>query len=138
MKRRTKAQISFNMSRIRSKGTRIEKMFSCALRKAKIKFKKHMPVFGSPDFVIAGRTIAVFCDSSFWHGYRKMSTSRHNFKSNRIFWKNKICKNIERDKQVNKVLKKNGWKVIRFWDFQIIKDDDKCINKVRKILALEK
>lgn len=132
--RRTKAQISFNMSRIKSKGTRIEKILSSALRKAKIRFKQQVPLIGKPDFVVAERKVVVFCDSAFWHGYKGMETSRHDFKRNRIFWKAKISKNIERDKKVNKELRYNGWKVVRFWDFQIIKDTEKCIKKIKKIL----
>ena len=132
--RRTKAQISFNMSRIRSKGTRIEKILSSALRKARIRFRQQIPLIGKPDFLV-GRKVAVFCDSAFWHGYKKMETSRHDFKRNRTFWRNKIAKNIERDKNVNKELRDRGWKVVRFWDFQIIKDTEKCIKKIEKILT---
>lgn len=130
-RRRTKAQISYNMSRIRSKNTSIEKMFAFALRKACIKFKRNdRKIFGNPDFIIANKKIAVFCDSAFWHGYRHMRTKLHNFKKRKKFWLEKISANIKRDKYVNKILKKEGWKVIRLWDFQIKKDIKKCLEKI--------
>lgn len=130
-KSRTKAQISFNMSRIRSENTSIEKLFASALRKTKVKFKcNNKKVFGSPDFIIADRKIAIFCDSAFWHGYKHMRTARHNFKRRKLFWLNKISNNIKRDKDVNKILKKEGWRVLRFWDFQIKKDIKKCLKKI--------
>lgn len=132
--RRTKSQISFNMSRIRSKGTRIEQLLASGLRKSKIKFRRYASIIGKPDFIISGRKIAIFCDSAFWHGYRFLRTSRHKFKSNKKFWIEKIGKNIERDKIVNRVLKKQGWKILRFWDFQIKKDIDKCINKIESVM----
>lgn len=132
--RRTKEQISFNMSRIRNRGTRIEKILSSALRKAKIRFKQQIPLVGKPDFVVGDKKVAVFCDSAFWHGYKGMRTSRHDFKRNSKFWTNKIFRNIQRDKEVNGELKRRGWKVIRFWDFQIIGDTERCIKKIKKIL----
>lgn len=118
------------MSRIRSKGSSIERIFEKALRNAKVKFKKQYDIFGKPDFVLMKKKAAIFCDSSFWHGYRFLKTNRHRFKSNKKFWVEKITANIKRDKLVTKTLRKQGWKVLRFWDFQIKKDANKCIAKV--------
>lgn len=136
--RRTKAQISFNMSRIKSKGTQIERLVANGLRKEGIKFTRSAAVYGKPDFVVMGKKVAVFCDSAFWHGYKGMATRRHNFKRHKKFWLEKISRNIERDKEVNRELKKEGWRVARFWDFQITKDVDKCINKITKMLLIKK
>jgi len=63
-----------------------------------------------------------------------MSTKRHDFKSNIDFWTNKIKNNIKRDKEVNWELNKIGWKVVRFWDFQIKKEIKECIEKIEKIV----
>lgn len=136
---RTKSQISYNMSRIKSKGSVIEKRFAQGLKKNQLKYTGHPKnLAGSPDYVIVDRRIAIFCDSAFWHGYKFLKTNRHNFKSNRKFWLDKIKSNIERDKLVNRVLRKTGWKVFRFWDFQINKDVEKCIAKVKKWAREEK
>lgn len=134
-RKRSKVQIRHNMSMIKSSGSKIEKLFTSALRLNKIKHKKHpSSIEGKPDFIIPHKSIAIFCDSSFWHGYKKMKTKRHNFKSNIKFWQQKILRNIERDKEVNKTLRRQGWKVLRFWDFQIINNIDKCLKKIRKVL----
>lgn len=37
---------------------------------------------------------------------------------------------MQRDKNVNKILKDNGWLVIRFWGFEIIKDVEGCTQKI--------
>jgi DNA mismatch endonuclease (patch repair protein) len=122
---------SYKMSRVRSKGTTIEKLFGKALWSAGLRYRKHYrKLVGAPDFVLVRYKIAIFCDSAFWHGYKNMKTKRHAFKSNVKFWTNKIMRNIERDKEVNKKLRKEGWKVLRFWDFQIEKNLDKCIERV--------
>lgn len=132
---KTSAQISYNMSRVRAKGSEIEKILASSLRKHKIRFRRHQRrIFGNPDFVMREKNIAIFCDSSFWHGYKRMQTNRHKFKSNQDFWVRKIIKNIERDKLVNKMLRKGGWKVFRFWDFEIKSDPDRCVGKIRKHL----
>lgn len=130
-KQRSVAQISYNMSRIKSKGTIIEMSFARALRSVGISYKKNYKhIIGTPDFVILDKKIAIFCDSAFWHGYKHMRTPRHNFKKRKSFWVQKILQNRQRDKTVNTELRRLGWSVIRLWDFQIHKDIKKCIAKV--------
>jgi len=134
-RKRTKSEISYNMSRVKSKNTSIEKVLEKELIKKNIRFEKNYNgVIGKPDFVILEKKIAIFCDSAFWHGYKNMSTKRHDFKSNIDFWTNKIKNNIKRDKEVNWELNKIGWKVVRFWDFQIKKELKECIEKIEKIV----
>lgn len=119
------------MSRVKSKGTSLEKTFGKALWAAGLRYRKHYKkLVGTPDFVLVRYKIAIFCDSAFWHGYKKMKTRRHVFRSNIDFWTKKIQTNIHKDKEVNKQLRKEGWKVLRFWDFQIEKNIDTCIEKV--------
>jgi len=134
-RKRTINEISYNMSRIKSKNTSIEKILEKELIKRNIRFEKNYnEVIGKPDFIILEKKIAIFCDSAFWHGYKNMSTKRHDFKSNKDFWTDKIKNNIKRDKKVNRELNKMGWKVIRFWDFQIKKELNKCIEKIEQIV----
>ena len=119
------------MSRVKSKETSIERRLGKALWAAGLRYRKnYRKLKGTPDFVIVGHRIAIFCDSAFWHGYRNMTTKIHRFKSNEAFWRNKIERNIERDKEVNSILHKQGWKVIRFWDFQINDNLNNCVENV--------
>jgi len=132
MNRRPKAVVSYNMSRIRAKGSEIEKMMFSGIRKAGLKgCRKHASdVFGKPDFAWDKYKLAVFCDSAFWHGYRWGDKFKDAFKVRKKFWISKIESNVERDKKVNRELKKEGWMVLRFWDFEIKKDIAKCIKKL--------
>lgn len=125
-------QVNLNMSHVRSSGSKIESVLASEMWKAGFRYRKQYKIMGKPDFVLVKYKIAIFCDSSFWHGYKNMRTARHNFKSNIDFWYNKINRNIIRDKQVNRHLKKEDWIVLRFWDFQILKNVDKCIQKIKK------
>ena len=49
------------------------------------------------------------------------------------FWKNKILKNIQRDRLVNENLKQDGWIVKRFWASKILKDPNKCANEIKEL-----
>ncbi len=133
-KRRSKKVISYNMSRIRSAGSAIEKILGAALRGSGIRCRKQYKIFGKPDYALVDKKIALFCDSSFWHGYKFLKTNRHAFKTNKEFWIDKISQNVKRDKLVNKTLKKEGWRVLRFWDFEIKKDVKGCIRKIEEII----
>ena len=67
---KTREQVSYNMSKIRSKDSVMEKAFGKAMWKAGIRYKKHYKkLVGVPDFVLVKYKIAIFCDSEFWHGY---------------------------------------------------------------------
>ena len=80
-----------------------------------------------PDIVMVSRKVCIFVDGCFWHKCPKCFKAP---KSNKKYWNAKIKKNIERDKEQNKHLKKNGWKVIRVWEHEINKNLDKCISKI--------
>lgn len=122
---------SYRMSRVKSRDTSIERRLGKALWAAGFRYRKNYHgLKGSPDFVLVKHRIAIFCDSAFWHGYKNMTTKRHVFKSNVDFWTRKIKRNMLRDKEVKKFLKKSGWAVLRFWDFQIEKNLDKCVARV--------
>ena len=86
-------------------------------------------IYGNPDIAFIGLKIAVFCDSEFWHGY-DWENRKQDFKSNQEFWIPKIERNIERDLEVNRRLKDEGWIVLRFWGKEIDKNTDKCAEKI--------
>lgn len=81
---------------------------------------------GSPDLAWIGRRVAVFVDGAFWHGHR---SAFKRGKSGR-FWDKKITRNMERDREVGGVLRRAGWAVLRFWDFQVEDDPTACARRV--------
>lgn len=130
MDRLTAEQRYRNMSANKSKGTKIELLFGKLLWNAGVRYRKNdKTVFGKPDFVIPGMKIAVFCDGEFWHG-KDWDIRKNDHKSNCEFWHSKIERNIERDKEVNKILDEQGWKVFRFWETEIVKESDRCLNRI--------
>ena len=117
-----------NMQAIRSKDTSIEIKLRKALWEKGIRYRKnYKAVIGKPDIAITKCKIAVFCDSDYWHGY-DWENRNQKIKSNREYWIPKIERNMERDRQVTKALEDDGWLVLRFWEWQIKKQLDDCVN----------
>jgi DNA mismatch endonuclease (patch repair protein) len=81
---------------------------------------------GKPDIVLRKYRLVIFVDGAFWHGYN-WDGKKDKIKSNRDFWIPKIERNIQRDQEVNQELLKLGYNVIRFWDHQINKDFNWCL-----------
>lgn len=135
MTRKTKEQISYNMSRVHNRDTALENIFCNELiRRGFTTFSRNdKSVFGKPDFVFAARKVAIFCDSEFWHGYDWEHT-KDQIMSNREFWITKIEKNIERDVKVNERLIAEGWTVLRFWGKRIESDVASCVDEIESVL----
>jgi DNA mismatch endonuclease (patch repair protein) len=127
---KTREQISFNMSRVRSSGSEIEVVLGKAMWATGIRYRKqYSRLPGRPDFVFVKAKVAVFCDSSFWHG-RGWPEAATQLKSNRNFWVPKIERNMARDREVGLMLNSMGWHVIRFWDDKIKRDAAGCALRV--------
>jgi DNA mismatch endonuclease Vsr len=130
MDRLSKEQRSRNMSAIKSKGTEIELVLGKTLWAKGFRYRKHSRLIkGTPDFVLPKYKIAIFCDSEFWHG-KHFRKEIFPVRTNRKFWYTKIERNIQRDREINRALKKQGWKVFRFWGADIISAPDKCVSKI--------
>lgn len=128
--KKTKEQISYNMKKVKNKDSKIELTLRAELWKRGLRYRKNVnSIFGNPDIAFKKYKIAVFCDSEFWHGYN-WDERKKDFKSNQEFWIPKIERNIQRDIEVNERLTKEGWKVIRFWGKEILKDVKLCADKI--------
>lgn len=79
--------------------------------------------------------IAIFCDSEFFHGkdWDVLKVQLQKSK-NSEFWINKISNNMKRDREINKELLFMGWKVIRFWGKEIMKNTDECIRVIEEAI----
>ncbi len=122
------------MSRIKGKETQLEKTGWALLKTAGVRFRKHPKnVPGNPDAGHKGKKIAVFFDSAFWHG-ADWHKQKRTFKSNRKFWIPKIERNISRDNEVNSILKKSNWKVLRITESDLKKANHK--KTIQKIIRM--
>lgn len=126
----TKEKRSEIMSKIKSKGTKIELTMMNALEESNLRFEYQPKICGKPDFLVYPN-IVVFCDSSFWHG---RSWKKLKPKLQKGYWREHIEKNRKRDKIVNNQLKKEGYLILRFWDSQLEEDSDSCIDRIKNAI----
>src|SRR6266568_5079236 len=98
MDRLTKSQRSRLMSRVRQRGTDLERRLRSALRERGLRYRSNARLPGTPDIIIRAGKIAVFVDGCFWHGCPLHGTMP---KTNRHFWRLKIRRNRERDGEVD-------------------------------------
>ena len=54
----------------------------------------------------------------------------------RRYWDEKIARNIERDRIADAALREMGWTVLRFWDFEVRKECDRCVAEVEAALLV--
>ncbi len=130
------------MSAVKSEDTSPESSLGKAMWMLGIRYRKQYKIKGRPDFAIVKKRIAIFCDGDFWHGnnwrIRGISSLRKELAGYSNFWRTKIKNNIARDKLVNKFLKKEGWRIIRFWESEIKKAPEKCAQKVKNLIVSKK
>lgn len=126
--------ISERMRRVKGKGTGIEKKFADLLRSNGIHYQSHPRIFGRPDFRIKVTNILVFCDSSFWHGRNENDLNGKSFRTNRNFWVKKLKYNKALDERTNRILRKRGWVVLRFWDDAIYKQPSFVVSKLNRYI----
>ena len=120
------------MKKIKSNDTKPELFFKKKLWGRGFRFsRKCSDLPGKPDIVLEKYKIAVFIDGEFWHGY-KWHEKKKTIKSNRQYWIPKIERNIARDKKNTRILRQQGWVVLRFWQKQIERQIDSCFNKIEK------
>ena len=133
--KKTKEQISYNMSRVKNKDSQIEITLRKELWARGIRYRKNVgKVIGKPDIAFLGKKVAVFCDSEFWHGY-DWENRKKEFKTNQDFWIPKIERNMERDIEVNTILQNEGCVVLRYWGNDIKKNTSTIVDEIQKVLA---
>lgn len=127
------------MSAVKSKDTRPEIKLRKALWQKKHRYRvnyKKLP--GKPDIVFTKYKVAVFCDGDFWHGHnwalRGMSSLDEELERYSDYWKSKILRNIERDRENDQALMALGWTVVRIWESEIKKDVDDCVKTIEEVL----
>jgi DNA mismatch endonuclease vsr len=127
-----------NMQAIHSKDTTIELLLRKALWERGVRYRKnYKKLIGKPDIAITKYKIAVFCDSDYWHGY-DWENRNQRIKSNRDYWVPKIERNMARDREVTEALQRDGWLVLRFWEWQIRKHLSECVESVLQAIETRK
>ena len=128
----TPEQRSRNMAAIKWKDTKPEMIVRKYLFSRGLRFRvqvRKLP--GNPDIVLPKYKTVIFVNGCFWHGHEGCKYFRLP-KSNVEFWKEKIERNIERDRESMLALFDLGWKVIRVWECELRNkaNREEALNKI--------
>lgn len=127
------------MSAVRSHGTRPELLLRHELHRRGLRYRLKSGLAGKPDIVFPSARVACFVDGDRWHGngwrIRGFSSFEEEFQhANSQFWKQKIERNIERDRQVDSLLLDAGWSVVRIWASEVERDISNAADRVESIV----
>ena len=118
------------MSKIRGKNTKPELTFRKALYASGYRYRiDYKKLIGRPDILLKKYKTAIFIDGEYWHGHN-WEERKPKVKTNREFWIAKIERNMQRDREVNAELERLGYTVFRFWETEIKKNLETCLQKV--------
>lgn len=76
------------------------------------------------DLAWPGRRLAVFVDGCYWHqcpDHGRLPTA------NRTWWREKLARNVRRDRDTDERLRAAGWTVVRVWEHE---DPTKAADRV--------
>jgi DNA mismatch endonuclease, patch repair protein len=123
----TPAERSRIMAAVKSTDTTPELVVRRMIHAMGYRYRLHVRSLpGAPDLVFPRLSSVIFVCGCFWHkhtcGRCRIPTSR------RAYWVKKIDRNAERDKRVQRALRRQGWRVMVIWE---------CQTAARKRQALE-
>ena len=128
-------QRRYAMQSVHSENTKPEVILRKALWHRGIRYRKNYNALpGKPDIVLIRQKIAIFVDGDFWHARGYQMQPGEQVKSNKEYWGPKLKRNVERDKEVNDMLTELGWIVLRFWESDIRKNLEGCIQEIFRYL----
>ncbi|TEU00348.1 MAG: DNA mismatch endonuclease Vsr [Dehalococcoidia bacterium] len=129
----TAESTSRRMAAVRHEATSVEMALRRAVRKAGlVGYRVNLRTLpGAPDMAFTRWRVAVFVDGAFWHGHpRKFPEQKMS-----EYWLRKIERNRRRDRRVSRELRRMGWRVLRFWDFEVEADPRRAVRKIRGALG---
>ena len=112
----TKEERSILMSRVRNRGTAVERHVRRAVWSAGFRYRlnvRELP--GTPDLVFRRHHTAVMVQGCFWHGH-DCNKGKHRPASNQKFWNQKLDGNVLRDANTQLKLRELGWTVFLIWE----------------------
>ena len=127
---------SWNMSRIRGKNTKPEKLIRSALHRIGYRFRLHVKNLpGRPDIVLRRFRTIVFVHGCFWHRHKQCSKCTTPTER-RDFWLAKLTGNAERDIRHRRKLSRSKWRVVTIWECRVERPNgpDRQAAKIQQVL----
>ena len=101
-------------------------MFQKKLKEEGIKFEAHKSIICCQPDLFIKPNICIFCDGDWWHSNPKKCdlNNLHNIQK----------RNKRYDMRNERILKKKGFLVLRFWESDIKEDINSCFEELNKFL----
>ena len=104
------------MSRMPRAATTPELSIRRELHRRGLRFRvNHRSLPGRPDIAFTRAKVAVFVDGCFWHRCPEHGTAPKN---NGEWWRAKLDRNVERDREKDAALAALGWAVTHVWEHE--------------------
>jgi DNA mismatch endonuclease (patch repair protein) len=115
----TREQRSARMALIRSRDTKPEMAVRWLVHGMGYRYRLHQKNLpGCPDLVFRAKSKVIFVHGCFWHLHRGCANCRPP-KSRRRYWKPKLQRNAERDRQAQRKLRQLGWRCLVVWECEL-------------------
>jgi DNA mismatch endonuclease, patch repair protein len=110
------AMVSAEMKRMPRSSTGPEILIRKELHRRGLRFRVNHPRLpGRPDIAFTAARIAVFIDGCFWHACPDHGVVPTN---NRDWWRSKLERNVQRDREKDVQLEELGWTVLHVWEHE--------------------
>jgi DNA mismatch endonuclease, patch repair protein len=131
--RLTQRQRSILMSGVRTKHTEPELRVRSVAQKAGYSFTLHREDLpGKPDIVFPRFKSVVFVHGCFWHRHKRCPKSALPA-TRQEFWTAKLSRNVVRDTENKRKLRRFGWRVLVVWECQT-RDGDVVAQRLNRFL----
>lgn len=133
----SKAQRSFNMSRIRGKDTKPEMIVRSLVHQMGYRFRLHRrDLPGKPDLVLPRHRKIIFVHGCFWHLHH-CRYGRVRPRTNAEFWQDKREGNVARDRRNRRQLRRDGWQVLTIWECWTRDPQNRVIPRLEAFLSTD-
>src|SRR4051794_37324149 len=110
------ATVSAQMSRMPRERTKPEMLLRRELHRRGLRFRvNYRAVPGRPDVAFTRARLAVFVDGCFWHLCPAHAVLPKN---NATWWREKLHRNVQRDREKDEALAALGWTVLHVWEHE--------------------
>ena len=124
------------MRAIRSKDTEPELTVRRTAHRMGYRYRLHVKTLpGKPDLVFPVRRKVIFVHGCFGHQHPAgKCTDARSPRSNIGYWKPKLARNVERDREHISMLKADGWRALVVWDSET-RDAPRLAARMRRFLG---
>src|SRR5207253_1228974 len=74
---------------------------------------------GCPDLVFPCLRRVIFVHGCFWHSHLNCKKGRLRPLNNAALWRRKLERNVARDRDAVRKLRRDGWQVLTLWECQL-------------------